>query len=1413
MAKNQELELSILIGGHVDNSLAQAVKLANTQIGSVANGASKFAANIAKGAVAAAGGVAAGVVNTTKEAVAFESEMLDVTKYVSGLTDDNGKVVKENYDEMSKGILDLSTQIPYTAEELTRLAAAAGQSGKNMDDLLGKEQFLKDVAEMGTAMDISADQAGDWAAKWEVAFDTDHEGVMKLADQINYLGAHYATTAAEIAQTVNDTGSLGMIAGMDTDQTAALSTALLAMGVNSNTVATSIRRMYTNLTMGSKATKAQHEAFEELGFSATQFAKDMQKVDANGKSLAPEALKRLFTAIGQQDEDKQVGYLKTLLGQWAIESGAKLTGNLQLFVDTLDDVSDASKYTGSMYKEFMLKCETSESVLEMLSNAWRAVRIEIGNNFLPILKDVAGFGLDKLNDFRAALPDITARVKEVIEYLLNNGDKVAATLGGIGAAWAGMRFAPQILQVVSGVTKGVSGATTGGGKIFNGIRTIASGMSYGAQMAGIQSSSPSGNSLLQNVAAKANGAGVGLWATLKNFTGLTKNNGKDLGKSKLDFVKDVLGASERGSTIRTVFPKLNRIAVAASDLGKTTIGSGIGAGLSGTIKGAITATGNEKGLLSKVIHLPANIFGSALKTGVTGLANANFANGTPLGRMIWRMGNGNDAGRAALSSMGYIFGQTKPGQFLSKLTGEIAKRSKVVQLAGNIGKFAGGTANVTKQILSGIVGPQGLDLAKAWGGVKSFGGATKTVIGGGLSKAAQFAAPVLDFGGKAFGLGKAVASPVLKGGFNIFAGLMSTFGPVIAGLGGVIAVVSLLGDHFTDVQYIVYELFGNKGLQLFNQFAIKAKEVGSNVKDALTNAFSLENLQGIQQSLSGKSVLGIDDLGTTFGAVIPIIESVKGLIGQIVDLGVNHIKPLLADVLSFAVNELFPAVSPLISAIISLVGTTLINAIKLVVDVIHGLLPVIEPVIQSIVGLIKGIVSVTITVVNGIIRALNSFSFTVPQWLENVPVAKNFAGKTFGFNLSEVAMPAFANGGFTRGVSIAGEAGTEAVISFKPSVHDSNVENWVRAGRMLGVSGEDATRAAGVQNVQYFANGGFTDGSKEKLDKLIDFSNAYGEYALRSNGIKSTGDVVSMMWTVANNAMSGDGSLELVATSIAADVAPIILNKYLGSDSTITKAVTEAAKTYNGGTVLSSWENGVLTDTGTPLYMLSQQDAAQPPATEAPDVPAETYQTAKESAENSASATGNEKLDNLIDFSKAYADYALRSNGIRTAGDAASMLWTVANNSLAGDGSLALAATSIAADVAPLVLNKYFGGDSTITSMLTEAAKTYNGGTVLSSWENGVLTDTGTPLYMLPQRDTEKTLPDMPSSAYRAAGGGDGGSSSSIKDSQFVFSPHITVGSGTNMEELEREMRKLFEEFKQEMREEEREQGRVKYAS
>ena len=47
---------------------------------------------------------------------------------------------------------------------------------------------------------------------------------------------------------------------------------------------------------------------------------------------------------------------------------------------------------------------------------------------------------------------------------------------------------------------------------------------------------------------------------------------------------------------------------------------------------------------------------------------------------------------------------------------------------------------------------------------------------------------------------------------------------------------------------------------------------------------------------------------------------------------------------------------------------------------------------------------------------------------------------------------AYAKGGFTDGLSIAGEAGTEAIISFDPRYRSQNLSYWAKAGQMLGAS-------------------------------------------------------------------------------------------------------------------------------------------------------------------------------------------------------------------------------------------------------------------------------------------------------------------------------------------------------------------------
>ena len=57
-------------------------------------------------------------------------------------------------------------------------------------------------------------------------------------------------------------------------------------------------------------------------------------------------------------------------------------------------------------------------------------------------------------------------------------------------------------------------------------------------------------------------------------------------------------------------------------------------------------------------------------------------------------------------------------------------------------------------------------------------------------------------------------------------------------------------------------------------------------------------------------------------------------------------------------------------------------------------------------------------------------------------------------------VPMLARGGFTDGISIAGEAGSEAVISFDPAYREQNLGYWARAGRILTgnslISGGDA---------------------------------------------------------------------------------------------------------------------------------------------------------------------------------------------------------------------------------------------------------------------------------------------------------------------------------------------------------------------
>lgn len=972
MAGNGALDLSIRIMGKVDPSLARSISQVKGLTGSLTDGlksTNSLAGTVAKtlGVVGKTGlalgatltgSVLVGVKQVTNEAAKLEAQMAPVMRYVDGLADasgkasnamaQNGKTFAQNYADMKNYIQDLSTEIPRTTEQITTMSAALGQSGKDVTEQL-QSGILRDTAVAATAMDLDDQTAGDYMAKWEVAFtkrdaegnktNYSHDDVMRLMNQINYLGANNATTAAEIASSVNKSASIGQLAGVDPSTTAAIATAMQATGVDTERTGTTISRIYTNISKGSSATKAQHEMWEELGFTATGIASSMQK-DGTG------TLMKVFGAINQLPDERKIAALNTLFNQWAVEGGAKVTNNLDLLMKTLSEVSDESAYSGSMEREFAINTGTEESLRTMRDNAKTVLMQDLGDSFLPAQKELTRLQLDIYKGIDENLPDLSNLANSIlpllrtavegigaaaqwalpwiqkgVDYLANNGPQAAGAIAAIIAAFGAMSMAPAAYSAGSTALSVVKNLTIGG------KASGAPGGRFGGITVGNLMGLLSPTSLFQN-------AVKGGWGLMKGGWNLAHKQG------------NAWQAIQMGTST-----------------GKTAAGGKGVAGKLGSIAGGVMGIFDQKNLLS---------------------------------------------------------GRKK------KVQSATDRISAVSQYIGNVANIPANAQNAMKAVVNSknptIRGFFGAGLSAAFGknGLNLPGAGMKT----------------LGIFGK------------MGGGFM---SLLGTFGPAITSLGTMVAVVSLLGDHFEDVRNIVGQIFGEGGLAVFDAFTGKISGIGDTIKQVFGQLTTPEGLQSIQQKLSGFKIGGLN-LGDVFSAampaiqtVMPLIQSFAGVFSQIVDLGANHIKPLLVEVFGFVVNQGIPAVMPLLSTVVSLVGTILVNAIKTVVDVIGKLLPVVEPVVLGIIGLVKGIVGVVVNVVNAIIRTLNKINFTVPDW---VPA---LGGKQFGFNLTEVTLPKFADGGFTNGPSLAGEAGTEAIISFRRSQREQNVDTWLQAGKMLGV--------------------------------------------------------------------------------------------------------------------------------------------------------------------------------------------------------------------------------------------------------------------------------------------------------------------------------------------------------------------------
>lgn len=592
-SKSKTYELALKIAGKVDSSLKKSCLAAAKDVNTLSASVQKVSGKAAKAmATATSAAITAITVDAAKKAIEFESTMADVAKVVDGLRDQNGAFTKSYY-EMSDALLNMSKNIPMTADALGQIMASAGQAGIASEDLA---KFTETAAKMGVAFDTTAEQAGEWMATWRTALNLSQTQVAALGDQLNYLGNTTSENALKLSEVVTRVGALGQTAGLSAGEVAALAASM--PGVTAEISATGIKSMMIAMTAGASATSKQAAVLQQLGFTASDMANRMQ-TDAKG------AIIDLLGAIKQLPAAEQTAALSQYFGKESVSSIAPLLKNLGYLQQQFAKVGDASAYSGSMEAEYAVRADTTANKLQLMQNKLAVLQVQIGNKILPYVNDALDdLSANALPKAEKTLGFIIPKVAKLLGFMLehssaliNIGLGITAVVGisktfkAVSTAYKGATAAVKLLRAAQLKTKTATIALTAQTRAHTFAMKASAAASKAAAKA--QKAFAAGMKFIKSPVGIAV---IAITALIAAGVWLYKN--WDTVKAK---------AAQLGAKISGIWTKINT-AVTTAIAAISSRFPALGAVLSGLWKSVQDVWGNIKAIFSNIIGFIDNVF-------------------------------------------------------------------------------------------------------------------------------------------------------------------------------------------------------------------------------------------------------------------------------------------------------------------------------------------------------------------------------------------------------------------------------------------------------------------------------------------------------------------------------------------------------------------------------------------------------------------------------------------------------------------------------------------------------------------------------------------------------------------------------------------------------------------------------------
>lgn len=350
----------------------------------------------------------------TKDAINFETAFAGVAKTVDA--------TEPQLEKLKEGIVDLSTKLPSSTEEISAVAEAAGQLGIKTSDIL---DFTETMIGLGSATNLTADEASTMIAQFAnvTGMTGDYD---KLGSALVALGNNGSSTEKDIMELAQRLSGAGTTAGLTEQEILGLGASMANVGINAEAGGTSMSTWISDISMAVAKGGENLQGFLEVSQMTSKEFTELWNTDPT------KVLQELLNGLNRIDDEG--GSSLMALSKIGIE-GTRSRDMILRLANAENSIANAVELSNQAWDENIAlqtevdkKNETMGAQLDITKNLLTDISRVIGEQFAPTLA--------KFNDFMRnayeAFKKLTPEQKKLIAKMVTMATALSPVLIGLG---------------------------------------------------------------------------------------------------------------------------------------------------------------------------------------------------------------------------------------------------------------------------------------------------------------------------------------------------------------------------------------------------------------------------------------------------------------------------------------------------------------------------------------------------------------------------------------------------------------------------------------------------------------------------------------------------------------------------------------------------------------------------------------------------------------------------------------------------------------------------------------------------------------------------------------------------------------------------------------------------------------------